>query len=423
MIGRLSILSFVVFSLFSLFRLFPYRKRNALFLFVAFNIYFSLGTAWNLDFRLEADLFHAYVLAIGSFSICIYSLLFFSPKRYADIEESFRIRKLRAANEPVTALLFLLVFSVLVVLFYYYYLVGYNLFYLSLSGGEEDFVSMRLASYSAGSYKGAGIVNQFKNTILPICYFSFFFVLRGAGRRMLSVLFVLSVFPFYVWAILGTGQRTFLVLTLVGLFLYLYHEDIRISFFWASVSLVVFVVLFSVTSLSQGRMDDLSMSSVIDQLLSRVMDDNQIGTVVGFRYVYEKDTVYGAEWMKTLVGFLPGVRGSTLANEVFAVIYGGYRGTVPVSMWTSIFHNFGLWGVAPVGLVIMWIVDRVHSLLTIMPATRSHLMTYSFLCMYFMFMPVSNPFQIINNGILAIALFYICAGIRVNGLKLYFVKR
>lgn len=134
----------------------------------------------------------------------------------------------------------------------------------------------------------------------------------------------------------------------------------------------------------------------------------------GFRYVYTKETVYGQEWLETLSGFMPGVRGSTLSNEVFAEVFGGFRGTIPVSMWISIYYNFGIFLVIPVTCLIMKVAEMAHGLLRVIPASEIHLISYSFLAFYICLLPLTSPFQIINNGILGIALIFLLSGFQLR---------
>lgn len=128
-----------------------------------------------------------------------------------------------------------------------------------------------------------------------------------------------------------------------------------------------------------------------------------------------QETAYGAEWTKTLVGFLPGVQGSTLSSEVSNEVFGGYRGTVPVSLWTSIYHNVGFLGVLPTTIVLMKLIELItHLFLRRMPVTTIHLVNYAFLSFYLAILPVTSPFQIINNGVLAVLLIFLIARVRMR---------
>jgi hypothetical protein len=146
----------------------------------------------------------------------------------------------------------------------------------------------------------------------------------------------------------------------------------------------------------------------------RLLNANQAGAVFGFRYVYEKEVTNGVEWLQTLVGYLPGVRGSTLSSEVHNYVFGSYRGTVPVSLWVSVYYNLGMAGVVPAAILIMKVIESAHLVLRFIPMTRLHLVAYSYLCFYLAIMPATQPFQILNNGLLAIILVFLIAGFRIR---------
>src|SRR5699024_6585743 len=92
-----------------------------------------------------------------------------------------------------------------------------------------------------------------------------------------------------------------------------------------------------------------------NELLARIFESNQGASVAAFRYVDGMDIQWGGEWLQSIIGLLPGVAGSSLSGEVFAMIYGSDRGTAPPSIWTSIYHNFGFIG-AVIGAILLGII-------------------------------------------------------------------
>jgi hypothetical protein len=171
---------------------------------------------------------------------------------------------------------------------------------------------------------------------------------------------------------------------------------------------VIFVLVFSSFSNALGRIGEDGFLAGILELGKRLFVDNQIGTVQAFRYIGQLEIEYGYQWMQIIVGYIPGVPGSDLVNRVHEYMYGSIRGTVPLAMWASIYHNFGLIGI-PVALVlILKVIELSRQLLANIQKNEFWVMWMSFFCFYVAVLPSSEPFQIVNNGLLGlILLFYI----------------
>lgn len=404
-----------ILHVFSVVCLWRSRRRNPAFLFVAFNWFFSIGTIANFDPRVEADRVHSFLIAFAAVGVSLYSMIFFNHRRYSNTERAFSRRMAGAPiefNRRAAWLLFGV--SIGVSFVYYRFLVGYNLFLPALAGADLDFTTMRLAAYAGENYTGAGIVNQFKNTILPITFFCLMAAYGSARRWFAFSIFLAVTAPIFLWAILGTGQRTFLFFAIAGALYSFSVQGKRIPPIALVAISVTFVVFFGVFSVALGRTSDANFMGVMSEVGHRLLNANQAGAVSGFRYVYEKEVTNGVEWLQTLVGYLPGVRGSTLSSEVSNYVFGGFRGSVPVSLWVSVYYNLGMAGVVPAAILIMKIVESAHLVLRFIPMTRLHLVAYSYLCFYFGIMPATPPLQILNNGLLAIILVFLIAGFHIR---------
>lgn len=418
---QLAIILVSLFHFCALAALYRLRRRNPVFLFGVFNWFFSTGTLLNLEPNVAADIEHAYLLIFAAASVMLFSVVFFNRGRYWATERVFndRLTSNRRDFNLINAWAMMLI-SLFISYYYYTNLVGYNLFLPAISGADLDFTTMRLQAYAGDTYTGAGIVNQFKNTILPITFFAIA-VRYGENRKWARLITFTAIFaPFFLWTILGTGQRTFLFFSIAGFIYYFPVVGRRISPIVLLLSLTAFVMLFGVFSLALGRIENASVLSVLSEITHRFLNANQTGAVFGFRYVYSKDIVYGVEWAEQFIGFLPGVPGSTLSSEVFNEVFGGYRGSIPVSLWTSIYHNFGLIGLFPITIVLMKAIEQAHLILRGMPVTTVHVVTYGFMSFYLAILPATSPFQIINNGALAVLVVIFLAGINVRGSKLVF---
>lgn len=393
--------------------------RNKVFnpslLFVLFSAFFAIATIPNLDLYREADYQHLLVIVTYFLSLLGYYFFVFDHRRDAVttrvwVEKDGSLAK----NGRLHFLGTLFFLSFLVTFVYFQFIVGYNLLFLALTSGVDDFTSMRLAAYSGENYTGAGVVNQFKNTILPISFFSILIVLWSLKRRAVFFVTFVILTPLYLWSILGTGQRTFLFFNFVCLALYMIYSG-KVSVLGLSVSGLVVVFFFSLFSFFLGRTSGLSFVDTIDQLVWRIFLSNQMGSVVGFRYVFDLPNQYGAEWMQVLTGMVPGVRGSDLPNRIHDVMFGSFRGTTPVSLWVSIYHNFGLLGIPLVLFFILKVVELSRLLIKFFSKEAPSLVVLSFFCFYIGIMPMTNPFQILNNGLLALLFFIFLYGFRVNG--------
>lgn len=421
-------LQIVAFSLISVcaiicvFMLWPSRQLNPVFYFVIFSFFFSCATFLNLDLRLSVDIDHLVLILVYLGSVTFYVLFLYGWSRSRRIDREWGAREYSdIAQEKIPALVFLFVFSASVTVIYYT-AVGYNLLYVSLTSHVTDFTSMRLASYAGEDYMGAGIINQFKNVILPaLLFIYFYFLLSSPGYRfaLLKILIFVTLLCFYLWAILGTGQRTFLFFNLVCFFIFMYGMG-RVRVWVVLFGVVIFIILFSLYSFFLGRTEGVGIYSSFSELGWRLFFSNQVATIHAYRYVSEIPISYGLEWLEIISGYVPGVRGSDLSNRIHEYIFGSYRGTAPASLWVSIYHNFGLLGVPFSVFFIMKFFELSRLAILMVPKNTFWIMVFSFYCFYVGILPVSNPFQIVNNGLLGLGLMVIFYSLvlRRNGLFL-----
>jgi oligosaccharide repeat unit polymerase len=246
----------------------------------------------------------------------------------------------------------------------YFASIGYIAFFESLqalSGDTgEDLAGLRLESYAGTRYFFPGYVNQFKNALLPaltIAAIVSAYHFRKSGRTLLAIALVPTTLVF----LLGTGQRAAFVIALALATVSAYFIAPKNFKKYALRVGVVGLTLFFITTIAGGRAaTDLRAASgfgqqigiLFEQLAFRVLGSNQLSSVVGFRYVYETQIPFGSEWAQGIVGLLPGQSGSDLSNRIFQVLYGSTRGTSPVSLWGSAYHNLGLPGAIVLAAVL-----------------------------------------------------------------------
>ncbi|MGN7246448.1 O-antigen polymerase [Janibacter anophelis] len=322
---------------------------DSIFVYVQFLM--VIGTLRLLDTETyRADAAHEIVLGYSFAAYVLTSILinFASPPlRPSGAEPA-------AVYRPGMPFKMLMVASVGIVVAYFT-AVGYSAFIEGLrgilSGQDVDTATLRLESYAGSSYLYPGYVNQFKNALLPgmVVVACSYWLARRPRQYGRAFAFVMIA----VFGLLGTGQRGAFVIFLVTVVTYLYlASGRRFSLGRLGIVALVGLPLFMLSSAALGR--DLP-------LYDRFLRSNQAASVAGFRYIYEMPVVHGKEWLESILGVVPGsaFTGSTLANEIFKVVYGGSRGTAPPSLWGSVYHNFGVLGIVimPVifAIVLNWV--------------------------------------------------------------------
>lgn len=218
---------------------------------------------------------------------------------------------------------------------------------------------------------------------------------------------------FTLIGLLGTGQRGPFVLASIVIFMFvrsaLGGKDARkASILLAVMVLVVLTIATAVLGRSTSTLDGAGdVLTVLGEIWDRVFLANQLSGVVGFQYVFALPVQHGAEWLTDLQGLLPGLRGSHLANDIFAVLYGSYRGTAPVSIWGSIWYNFGPFGVLLCPALIGYFYSRLYYRLISGPKTLFRVLTYSGFSVLLGTWYVAGPMTVINNGIITVYILHL----------------
>lgn len=322
-------------------------------IFVIFQLLMCLGTFYLVDADERVDVRYALILLVFFGTYVISSL--FAGMIFRTGGASVRLQTEVRLSRPTPGPAAWLAISVLVSVAYFYF-VGYNTFLIGitsvLSGddAEVDIATLRLESYAGTRYLFPGYVNQFKNILVPclsVVIIHWCYSKRLPYRNMIAT--ILGAVAALL--VLGTGQRgAFVVASLIVACYVLVATRIKLPSAIIG-SIVLALPLLLVSTLSNQRSSSEStgwggqLGSALSQLSARVFLDNQESGIRAFRYIDSLATQHGAEWGRSLIGLLPGVSGSTLSSEVFALIYGSDRGTSPPSLVGSVYHNFGLIGV------------------------------------------------------------------------------
>jgi oligosaccharide repeat unit polymerase len=353
--------------------------RNPVSFFVVFQLIGFWGTTPLLKLSNEVDKTYYFIYFWGILFSIIGFILgdFFFPVSNRRIVEWRNLEFLVENGFVYNTLIKAMVVFSAVVCIIYFVAVGYNVFLLGftnlISGGGEtvDISGLRLASYNSevtGVYYYPGFVNQFKDTLFPLCIFYLWGVNLIKRKKETSNLFLTVFSIISVICILGTGQRgAFAIAMMTGcafIINVLPKEKRRKFLFIVSAPAIA---LFMVSTFINGRTssETFETGSTLAAMWQRIASDNQWGAVIGFREVmYPNGVQWGSEWWEGIKGFTPSHKGSTLANDIAQVIWGGY-GNVPPSNWGSIYYNFSWLGIAlyPItsNMVIKYFYKRFYT--------------------------------------------------------------
>jgi len=398
---------------------------NPVFVWILGQMVFCIGTV-SLSLPEErADYVHLACMFVG---LCTFIFGSTVVRTTSQILEGQRVKWFSqpvglSAEGPETYIVALtLVFFSIVISTLYFQSIGYNLFLDSITsvfrgqGVIEDISTLRLAAYAGSRYLAPGYVNQFKNVLLPLL--SAYLVLHSVitkqhARRVYFFLIVLV--PMNIIFLLGTGQRGAFVIASAMIFFYtnaILPQKQR-SLVNRSLGIVV-LLLFGLTTLSTGRaIFDTSasggnISGILSGIFHRLFVSNQLGGVVGFRYVYESPIQYGLEWYENLRGVLPGAPSKLgLSNQIFALLYGGTRGTTPVSIWGSIWHNFGPVGIILVPFGLGAVYQYIYNRMILGPKSLVRVAAYAAMAVVLGTWAAGGPIFFVNSGVVTVLILII----------------
>lgn len=267
--------------------------------------------------------------------------------------------------------------------------------------------------YAGDIYAGAGYFNQFKNFLLPLtsALVAYYLYCRNALVGKIATVFLIVL---CLLAVAGTGQRTYLVFsslaTLVGFALIRLGSKSILGVRTIVGIVLVFVVFAMMTALYKGTEHTFVDSAVLS--LERIFYSQQWAGLVAFQMIYERPIVWFAEWRDSLMGLLPGHRGSILANEIHDYMFQSFRGTSPPTLVGSAYHNGGMWLVgvffALLGIIYAALYERFLDGIK-SPARCLAYGALFFYLMTFFVGPIRYP---LDNGVGAFGLFLILRKIR-----------
>jgi hypothetical protein len=365
----------------------------------------ALPTFALIDMAHHSDLTHLIAFLVALVSFVVSSLVYSNNYSIGRALAAFRIREeTEDRTDAIVISIGILVCSVLVTIAYFY-LIGYNMLVLTLRGLVLDYSSMRLSTYSGERYFAPGYVNQFKNTLYPIVTVAALIRLHR-GESLLKWPATIAGIGFGIFALLGTGQRGYIIMTLCstlyGLYLLNLGRGPLLSWPLASVLLLLTISLYGYMTLSYKQLAGGGLGAVLTELTERVFLIQQEGGLIGFRYVAERGPVLMEEWAKGWAGILPGREGSMIAHEIHGEIYGSAQGTVPLTAVGSAFQNGGITLVAVLSAFLGASYSYLYHRYLKGPRTILRALSYGTLFFYLATYVVGPPESLLDSGVLAV---------------------
>jgi len=379
----------------------------------------AIGSIYLADLNNDSDWFYIQLFFIAKATYLVSAAALWSLRGDRSVWQRFWGKAIKD-DKPYSKfnLVFLVILSVLITAVYYY-MVGYNLFYnMVLFFDVDDFSSMRLAMYSGDRYFAAGYVNQFKNVLLPvgISIIAGWYWFGGHRKRFLMTVVVGSII--LVFALLGTGQRAFLVYSTGAL---LFGISALKGLRFRTVALLVSVIfpLFIFTT-AFYKVDSLIdapsvLMGSVEKSLERLFVTEQEGALGAFRYLYDQEIVYFDEWKDQVLGLLPNHSGSMLQHELSFLVHETTRGTEGYATIAGFYHNGGVITV----IICFFLMAVCHSMIyyRFLRGERTILraFTYGALFFYLSIFASGGPSTLINNGAVTLVFLLLIAKINLTG--------
>lgn len=364
----------------------------------------AVPTFFLIDFTHPSDVTHITAYLVGVLSFAAAAVTYSQHFNLGQALAQFSERAEEKDSQDAVKMSMMLLATSIIVTIVYFWLVGFNLLFLLLAGSVLDYTALRLSAYSGESYFAPGYVNQFKNTLYPILVYSGLLWVHRKRSKWRWPASIVSI-GFGVFALLGTGQRVYILFAISTSVYGFYLLNLgRRAIPLKMVMLVAIpgILLFSFMTVAYKEIAGAGLAQVIDDVVGRFLWVQQEGGLVGFRYIADRESPWFEEWIKGIIGILPGREGSLVAHEVHGEMYGSTRGTVPLTAVGSAYQNAGLTGIvvmfAFLGLLYSYIYHRYLR----GPRTVLRALSYGALFFYLSTYVVGPPESLIDSGIVAI---------------------
>ena len=374
------------------------RATLPFFYLLFFGVMFT-GTVLGLDQSLETDIYYFYLIMSFLFCYTATSVIFNTKYSISKEFSNYMLKPIYYDSDRVIKVFWFLVMLSALLTLLYFYLVGENIFFMIINDySQAEITTARVNAYSGETYFAPGYFNQFKNVLLPV---SLVILLLNKSKyaRLLQFIFI----PLAFFGLVGTGQRAFLVYTFLCLLIsYYYLGRLKIKYFILPTAIVFFS--FGAGSFYLGRTQDMNISSIVGNLLTRIFYNEQHESLITFRYLYKIPIVYGYDWYRGIVGIFPGIKGSEIQHIVFGLIHGNPRGTAALSFIGSIYHNFGFIGVMLISSLFSFLINNFTYVFLKKKKLIGNIVFFSFITFYISIYSSGDIVFLFNKGVVLLIL-------------------
>lgn len=387
-----------------------YRQASPTFWYPLALTLMAIGTFPMVDLGQPSDFTYVVLFFVAILSFVLSSKVSIAANRTRHNLAIFKTKPVIDNSTQQKHLVILVFFLSSVLSVIYYYMVGYNVLVLLITGGlTEDYSTMRLAAYSGDNYFAPGYFNQFKNVLLPISAICVCSWLRESKSKFVFLSCSIFIAIFTLLMLAGTGQRAYILFALVaslfGFILFSIGKDRKLKKSHVILAAIPFVILFAFMTGGYDSSEDATQGAVVARIIERFTSIQQEGALVGFHHIYQLPTAWFSEWGQGLAGVLPGVEGSTLSHEIHEVMYGTFRGTVPLSVVGSAYYNGGVIGVVLYFSVLGIAYTTLYNMFLLGDRTLARCLSYGALFFYLTVYVSDAPVVLVDNGVVTLLIF------------------
>lgn len=295
----------------------------------------------------------------------------------------------------------------------------FSIYLFAVSGGNVlvksinslfrgDVINIQAERREYLSVPGTGYLYQFRAILVPIL--SAFF-LWGRRKDNGKKIFYNLLFAMALLFVLGSGQRNAFVFFMLFVFIYIFYLYKLFNQKISRLQMILFISLgllflgaLTITNnrVSSYNVDNVFVGTVLS-LFDRFFAVNSRTAITAFGYIDAQPTVWGYDWLMMLADILPGKSDYlSIANIVYYLTYGTYKGTGPPCIWGSAWYNWSIFGVSLFPLLLGYWYQNIYWNFKKRYVDRLQLFLYVSKTVYFGIWFVETPMFLFNNGAVAV---------------------
>lgn len=411
----LILLAYTLITGFGLHAYWTVKRANPVFWFLVLQYLMASGTIMVADMDSESD--SLYVMLYFLFLLCFLGGAVFGSSMVPLGKASchyFQSPVIKDRAIVMRWVFYLVGFSALVTVIYYA-LVGHNFVAILIQGGTiENYSDMRLKGYGGEQYYAPGYANQFKNVLLPVGLSILAMQALYTGKKRKLYVYLALGLPFVIYALLGTGQRAFIVHASIafvfGLSLLMGGRSDQRNLPWpvlltgaafVFILFSLFSYLYHEASIKDSGHENLVVATV-NNVFNRIFFVNQEQGLIGFRYLHALNRHDATEWLKELWGISPFYSYKAISHEIFYHLYLTDRGTAPLTVVGNAYYSGGTIGLATYAFLMGFGYTIAYYMAINGKRTIYRAMVYGPLCYYLSLNTAGSPMTLFNRGVVAL---------------------